>query len=193
MANKVYHLALLLAFCATMISCKSMQSVEKINYRDSVILHQVYDTIRITITDTIHVTASSESERESDTDIVFGAGGGTYNTQTGEATNVVGVKQSKKEKELQQLVVEQKTTIDQQSATISEQSTYISHLQSELEEKQNTADIQPKRSGYDRFCSWWFWITAILLLLRFLWWVADYIPPIAPYKKAIQLAIPFLR
>lgn len=176
-----------------MISCKSMQSVEKINYRDSVITQIVYDTTRITITDTIHVTASSESERESDTDILFGAGGGTYNTQTGEATNVIGVKQSKKEKELQQLVVEQKTTIDQQSATISEQSTYISHLQSELEEKQNTADIKPKRSGYDRFCSWWFWITAILLLLRFLWWVADYIPPIAPYKKAIQIAIPFLR
>lgn len=151
-------------------SCKSVQVIEKVNYRDSVIFHHKYDTTRITITDTLHVTASSESERESDTDIVFGAGGGTYNTQTGEATNVVGVKQSKKEKELQQLVINQKTTIDTMSATIDEQKEQITQLEKELEEKQNTDDIKPKRSGWDKFCTWYTIISWIILILCIAWW-----------------------
>ena len=163
-------LGLLLAAILLLGSCKSVQVVEKVNYRDSTILHHKYDTTRITITDTLHVTASNESEKESDTDIVFGAGGGTYNTQTGEATNVIGVKQSKKENELQQLVINQQTTIDKQSATIDEQNTRISDLESELEERQNTADIKPKRSGWDRFCTWWVVISWLLMLLYAAWW-----------------------
>ena len=149
--------------------CKSVQVKENINYRDSVISHHKYDTTRITFTDTLHVTASSESERESDTDIVFGSGGGTYNTQTGEATNVVGVKQSKKEKELQQLVVVQKTTIDKQSAIIDEQKEQITKLEKELEEKQNTADIVPQRKSWDRFCAWYTIISWVLVLLIVAW------------------------
>lgn len=158
-------------FAATLIAfsmltgCKSMQSVEMVNYRDSVITHVVYDTIRITITDTTHVEASKESEKESETEIVFGEGGGTYNTETGEATNVQSVKQSSKEKELQQLVMNQQTTIDKQSATINEQQNRITQLEQEVEEKQNTADIKPKRSGYDRFTSWGFWILIVLIVV----------------------------
>ena len=151
-------------------SCKSMQSVEKVNYRDSVITQIVYDTTHITITDTIKVTASSESKKESDTEIVFGEGGGTYNAQTGEATNVAGVKVSSKEEELRQLVIDQRTTIDQQSATIDEQNTRISELESELEQKQNTSDIKPKRNGWDRFCTWWVVISWILIALCIAWW-----------------------
>lgn len=172
--ERVHKLTLvILLFLAAVLllgSCKSMQSVEKVNYIDSVITHQVYDTTRITIADTIKVEASRESEKESETEIVFGAGGGTYNAQTGEATNVQSVKQSSKERELQQLVYNQQTTIDQQSATIDEQQNRITQLEQEVEEKQNTADIKPKRNGWDRFCTWYTIISWLLIILCIAWW-----------------------
>ena len=43
------------------------------------------------------------------------------------------------------------------------------------------------RTGYDRFCSWFFWIVVVLLLLLGVWKVADYIPALAGYKKAIKV------
>ncbi len=64
-------IGLCLFFAALLLigSCKSVQAVEKVNYRDSIILHHHYDTTHITITDTIHVTASNKSERESETEL----------------------------------------------------------------------------------------------------------------------------
>ena len=184
--------AIFLAALLLFGSCKSVQTVEKVNYRDSTILHHKYDTTRITITDTIKVEASRESEKESDTDIVFGAGGGTYNTQTGEATNVVGVKQSKREKELVQLVADLTETIDMQHTALEERDVRITELEKELEEKQNTADIKPKRSGYARFTSWWFWITALLLLIKIAAWMMEKFPATAPYVLIARKFIPFL-
>ena len=165
-------IGLCLFFAALLLfgSCKSVQAVEKVNYRDSTILHHHYDTTHITLTDTIHVTASNESERESETEIVFGAGGGTYNAHTGEATNVAGVKQSSKEKELQQLVLNQVTTINRQSATIDSLNATIKQLKKESEEKQNTSDIKPQRNGWDRFCTWYVIISWILVALCVAWW-----------------------
>lgn len=194
--ERVHKLTLvILLFLAAVLllgSCKSMQNIEKVNYRDSVITHHVYDTTRITITDTIKVEASKESEKESETEIVFGEGGGTYNAQTGEATNVQSVKQSNKERELQQLVYNQQTTIDQQSATIDEQQNRITQLEQEVEEKQNTSDIKPKRNGWDRFCTWWFVVTAILLLVKIAVWAMEKIPATAPWVMIIRKFVPFL-
>lgn len=183
---------LLLLAAFVLFGCKSVQSVEQVHTRDSLILHHIYDTTRITVTDTLRVEASSESEKDSETEIMFGDGGGTYNAQTGEATNVSGVKVASKEKELTQTVMEKRTTIDMQQKTIDEQDARITELESELEEKQNTADIKPKRNGYDRFCSWWFWITAILLLIKVAAWVMEKIPATSPYVMIARKFIPFL-
>ena len=43
------------------------------------------------------------------------------------------------------------------------------------------------RTGYDRFCSGFFWTVAVILLLLAAWKVADYIPVLAGYKKAIKV------
>ena len=57
-------------------------------------------------TDTVYQTTyvqvkdSSENEKQSSTEIVFGDGGGTWNAQTGEATNVQSVKTNETEKNL---------------------------------------------------------------------------------------------
>ena len=48
------------------------------------------------------------------------------------------------------------------------------------------------RTGYDRFCSWFFWIVVVLLLLLGAWKVADYIPVLAGYKKTIKLFLHIL-
>ena len=48
------------------------------------------------------------------------------------------------------------------------------------------------RTGYDRFCSWWFWITAILLLLKLACWVMERIPATAPYILIARKFVPFL-
>lgn len=55
-----------------------------------------------TIYQTIYVTQkdSSANEKESTTEITFGNGGGTWNAQTGEATNVHSVKTNESEKNL---------------------------------------------------------------------------------------------
>lgn len=165
-------ICLLLLLAAFLLSgCKSVQSVEQVRTKDSIILHHIYDTTRITVTDTLRVEASSESEKESETEIMFGEAGGTYNAQTGEATNVVGVKQSKKEKELQQLVIDQQTTIDKQSKTIAEQTERITQLEKEFEEKQNTSDIKPQRNGWNKFCTWYTIISWIILAMFVAWLV----------------------
>lgn len=54
----------------------------------------VYQTVYVQVKD------SSENEKQSSTEIVFGDGGGTWNSQTGEATNVSSVKTNESEKNL---------------------------------------------------------------------------------------------
>jgi len=144
--------------------CKSIQTEVQYQYRDSVITHTVYDTSRVTVTDTIHVEASNQHESENQTEIQFGAGGGTYNAQTGEATNVVNVKQSSKEKELQQIVLNYRHAVDSTEAKCDSLYAANRDLQEQIEHKENTKDITP-RSGWDKFCTWWFVGSCIVLLL----------------------------
>ena len=146
-------------------SCKSVQTQERVNYHDSVILSYRYDTTHIIIQDTSRVEASVDSEKESKTEIVFGDGGGSWNSQTGQAENVKSVRQSSRERELQRLVVEQYEMIDEQLVTIDSLQTCVTDLKEELEEKQNTADIRPKASGWHWFLVWWFWASVLVLLV----------------------------
>lgn len=163
--------ALCLAFACAATSCKSVKTEVKYNYRDSIITHYLFDTIHITITDTIHVEASSENESESETEIQFGEGGGTWNAQTGEATNVASVKQSNKEKELQKLNVTYKHIADSASAKCDSLFAANRDLQEQINHQENTKDITP-RSGWDRFCTWWTigsWVVLLLLLVYACW------------------------
>lgn len=153
---------LFLVFCASgcgVLPSHSRES-EEINIRDSIIFHHVYDTTRVTITDTTHVEVHSSKQTETGTNIQFGAGGGTYNSKTGEATNVASVKQSSKSTETEDLIREQKTQIDAFRATTDSLTAQVEHYASEIAKERQ----MPKRTGWDRFCTWWFIITALLLL-----------------------------
>ena len=181
-------IALLLWVLFGMCSCASTKNMEKTEYNDSTRTHIVYDTITVTITDTVRVEVHSKKETEDGTEINFGQGGGTYNSKTGEATNVASVKQSSKSTETEDLIREQKTQIDAFRATTDSLTAQVEHYASEVSKERQ----MPKRTSYDRFCSWWFWITAILLLLKLAAWVMEKIPATAPYILIARKFVPFL-
>ena len=165
----LWCLIVLLAFFCT--SCRSIKTEVQYEYRDSVITHHVIDTTHVTVFDTTHVESSSQSYKDDELEIQFGSGGGTYNAQTGEATNVSSVHQKSKEKELQNTIITQAHTIDYQSVTIDSLRQALTEAQGEEHTEQNTADIKP-RSGWDRFCTWWTigtWVALLLLLAYGAW------------------------
>ena len=126
--------------CILLGSCKSVKTEVQYQYRDSVITHYVTDTTHVTVVDTTHVEISSDSQKENETEIHFGEGGGTYNAQTGVATNVISVKQSSKEKELQSMVLTQKNTIDSLAAANNLLQQSISEIQDNEHHEENTND-----------------------------------------------------
>lgn len=91
---------LLVAFsgCKTIESHKTDLSTT--NKKDSVRteIKHITDTIYQTIY--VQVKDSATNEKESTTEITFGNGGGTWNSQTGEATNVSSIKTNETEKNL---------------------------------------------------------------------------------------------
>lgn len=178
---------LFLAMCAT--SCKTVKTttIEKINWKDSTDIHVVYDTVTVTVTDTIHVEVHSSKQTEDGTEINFGQGGGTYNSKTGEATNVASVKQSSKSTENKDSIANLKHQVEAYQAKCDSLSHQIIDYASELYEKKESG-----RSGWDRFCTWWFLITAVLLLTKIAAWVMEKIPTTAPYIATLRKFIPFL-
>lgn len=163
--------AIFCAICLLLASCKSVRTEVRYDYRDSVITHHRYDTTRVTVRDTIRVDASSETYKEGDLEITFGTGGGTFNTQTGDATNVASVHQKSREKELQTLILQRDITIDSLHVENDSLRHALTEAQGEEHTQQNTADITP-RNGWDRFCTWWTigsWIVLLILLAYGIW------------------------
>lgn len=175
-------------FILSLVSCRSVKVSEKVNYRDSTIVHHVIDTTHIEVTDTTHIEVHHVVTTEQGTTITFGQGGGTYNSKTGEATNVTGVQEHSSTTEQEDIIADLRTQLEVYKVTNDSLSQQITNYASELEQERE----KPKRSGYDRFCSWWFWITALLILLKLALWICEKIPATAPYAIAIRKFMPFL-
>ena len=97
---------ILIAIALVVASCATPKNVtETIEKNDSVGVnfHSEKDTIIIRDTVYINSTTVKDSESEEETTLHFGDGGGTFNVNTGEATNVTNAtqKKSKREKELE--------------------------------------------------------------------------------------------
>ena len=157
--------------CLLFPSCKSVQVSDKVNVRDS--LHIIEH--HVTIKDSTGLT------------IQFGQGGGTYNAKTGEATNVSGVHQTDTHHEQRDSTVHYRTLASNYAHAADSIANRYNALQTEYENVSKQT-----RTGYDRFCSWWFWITAILLLLKLAAWVMEKIPTTAPYILIASKFVPFL-
>ncbi len=181
-------IALTVACCLLFPGCASSKYSEMLHQRDSAVYHHIYDTTKVNVIGTVRIGVNQNKTTEEGTQIAFGAGGGTYNSHTGEATNVASVNESR-------TIHEQKDSIANLRAELNALHVYSDSLaQSVADYKSELAKERevPKRSGYDRFCSRWFWITAILLLLKLACWTMEKVPATAPYIFVIRKFIPFL-
>lgn len=104
-------------------------------------------------------TTTSEKETTKDkTELTFGEGGGTYNSNTGEFTNVVGAKiDSEKEK----LKAENKTLNEQYNQTKNEFEAY----KDSVNQANNKLDIESEVEETYQMDWYWFMIIGALLML----------------------------
>jgi TolA-binding protein len=94
-------------------------------------------------TDSTSTETQKETDKEESTDIAFVPGGGTYNTQTGEATGVSGVKTSKREKELQK----ENTTLKRENTELNDQ---LQTLQDSISENNSTSQSATKSETHQK-------------------------------------------
>ena len=187
MLATILAVVLTVILCLCFPSCKTVQVSEKVNVRDSVAIRW-HDSIRWQVRDSLHIIEHHVTLKDSTgLTIQFGQGGGTYNAKTGEATNVAGVHQTDTHHEQRDSTAHYRTLASDYAHRSDSIANRYNALQTEYEKVSKQT-----RTGYDRFCSWWFWITAILLLLKLACWVMERIPATAPYIIIARKFIPFL-
>lgn len=179
--------AIIVLYILLASGCRSVQVKEKINWLDSTVINY-RDSIVWIYRDSVRIIEHHVMVADSSNLVIqFGQGGGTYNAKTGEATNVSGVQHKESHHEQRDSTDFYRARISDYQHTIDSLSNQMTALQSNYERLEKNT-----RSGYDRFCSWWFLITAILLLLKVACWVCEKIPVTAPYAILARKYVPFL-
>ena len=187
MIATIIAVVLTVILCLCFPSCKSVQVSEKVNVRDSVAI-RYQDSIRWHVRDSVHIVEHHVTIKDSTgLTIHFGEGGGTYNAKTGEATNVAGVHQTDTHHEQRDSTAHYRNLAADYAHTADSIANRYNTLQTEYAKVSKQT-----RTGYDRFCSWWFWITALLLVIKIAAWVMERIPSTAPYIIIARKFIPFL-
>ena len=187
MIATIIAVVLTVILCLCFPSCKSVQVSEKVNVRDSVAI-RYQDSIRWHVRDSVHIVEHHVTIKDSTgLTIHFGEGGGTYNAKTGEATNVAGVHQTDTHHEQRDSTAHYRNLAADYAHTADSIANRYNTLQTEYAKVSKQT-----RTGYDRFCSWWFWITALLLVIKIAAWVMEKIPATAPYIIIARKFIPFL-
>ncbi len=156
-----YVIGIVIAFilCVCFSGCKTVQVSEKVNVRDSVAI-RYQDSIRWHVRDSVNIIEHHVTIKDSTGLMIqFGEGGGTYNAKTGEATNVAGVHQTDTHHEQRDSTAHYRNLAAEYQHTADSLTSQLTALQSEYDRAEKKA-----RTGYDRFCSWWFIITALLLI-----------------------------
>jgi len=186
-ALNISLLAIIALYILLASGCRSVQVKEQINWHDSTVINY-RDSIVWIYLDSVRIIEHHVMVVDSSNLVIqFGQGGGTYNAKSGEATNVSGVQHRESHHEQRDSTNFYRALASDYRHSNDSLSNQMATLQSNYEHaKKNT------RTGYDRFCSWWFWITAILLLLKVACWVCEKIPVTAPYAILIRKYVPFL-
>lgn len=180
---------LILWLCLHLVGCKTTVGTvsEQVTVRDSVAIRWK-DSVSIHWIDSIRYVGSHTVKDDSTNLVIsFGNGGGTYNAKTGEATNVTGVQQTDTHHEQRDSTAFYRSQYRDEVAKTDSLTQQVSDMQYRLDEERKRA-----RSGYDRFTSWWFWITALLLVIKLAAWVMEKFPATAPYIIIARKFIPFL-
>lgn len=142
-----------IAISYMMTSCKTIETTHSdlstTDRKDSVV--KIVETKTDTIYQTIVVEKkdSSTNEKSGQVEIVFVQGGGTWNANTGEATNVQSVKTSKAEKNFQIKIEDMEVKITEMHKELKAKSDSIAQLKQQ-NNVQTTHKEKPKSSWY-----WW--------------------------------------
>ena len=178
---------LIIWLCLHLVGCKTVQVSEKVNVRDSVAI-RYQDSTRWNIRDSVNIIEHHVTIKDSTgLTIQFGEGGGTYNAKTGEATNVAGVHQTDTHHEQRDSTAHYRNLAADYAHTAYSIANRYNAMQTEYAKVSKQT-----RTGYDRFCSWWFWITALLLVIKIAAWVMEKFPATAPYIIVARKFVPFL-
>jgi len=179
----VIQTAMIIVVLSLMSSCKTIGTVhEQINYRDSTVINYRDSTV-IHFRDSVNIITQHIKVNDSTSLVIqFGQGGGTYNAKTGEATNVTNVQQTDTHHEQRDSTAFYRSQYEYAVHVSDSLSEQITNYQYQLDEERKKA-----RSGYDKFCSCWFWVTFILLLAVIAFYICDKIPATKPYTTAIKM------
>ena len=165
--KKLIYIPLLAMLC---VACRTTQVEQTAHYLDSIRTVITYDTLRITIADTLHLDATAQQEQITTTHIVFADSGGYYNTATGEIHAVRSIQRTDRQQRQDRLIASYQQTIEQDRLQIERLETHIAQLKQQLTHKQNTQDIKPQKNGWHRFLVVYFFLTlALALIIAALW------------------------
>lgn len=151
-------MAILMLFCGCKTTKTNIVDKSEINENTNVVEDVKRDSTSTNQTKE-ETTKTSEKETINEkTELTFGEGGGTYNANTGEFTNVVGAKiDSEKEK----LKAENKTLNEQYNQTKNEFEAY----KDSVNQANNKLDIESEVEETYQMDWYWFMIIGALLML----------------------------
>jgi outer membrane murein-binding lipoprotein Lpp len=153
---------LLMAIVILFFSCKTTKTTivdkSEINENTNVVEDVKRDSTSTNQTKEETTTMNEKETTKDKTELTFGEGGGTYNANTGEFTNVVGAKiDSEKEK----LKAENKTLNEQYNQTKNEFEAY----KDSVNQANNKLDIESEVEETYQMDWYWFMIIGALLML----------------------------
>jgi len=151
--------------CCT--GCKTIQTQERIVYRDSTTVRVVHDTIRELVHDTTHIAVQHSIRTDEGTVIEFANGGGSYNSKTGEANNVQRVQEQKQTEQNTDMQIGWQHVAELSQTKADSLQRSFTDLQKENETlKQSTAPTK-----WHRFLVWWFWLSLSAIIAAIAWWL----------------------
>ena len=131
-------------FCATLLvmcaSCKTTKTSQTdYQYTGTEYTHTEHqrDTVTVVERVVVHDTVTIETERESETGIQFIEQGGTFNLTTGEATGVVKVTSTEREKALESKVLSLKSDLERAEGRIKALTDSTATVDTELHTKES--------------------------------------------------------
>ena len=153
----------IMAIVILICSCKTTKSTinDKSEIKDSTRVETTFrqdSTLTQQNTETTQETSEKEVTTE-DTTITFGSGGGTYNTNTGEATNVSSIKTSKESERL-------KTELSTLQEKYKQSQSTLQSIRDSIAKIDRDMDIESKvEETYQASWYWWLAIGALLMLV----------------------------
>lgn len=174
MIATIVAVVLTVILCLAFPSCKTVQT--QTEYKERTVEVRVRDTIITTQSDSASIRALLHCDS-------------AYNVVIDELTTLQGtrIKTDVKTKNTTKtttkgLQIEVDCKEDSMQIVCHMKDSIISNLEKQVQ----VLSVPRERSGYDRFCSMFFWVVVIILLALSAFWICDKIPATKPYTTIIK-------